>query len=97
MDTLRRMALKTRQRLWIAGLLAAIALVLAGTAAVVPFMDAPPGGVVGSLATLLIVAEVFAALAILVVGRELYGRLMAKLRAMRAELQAETSRGNDNE
>ena len=91
------MALKTRQRLWIAGVLAAIALVLAGIAAVVPFMDAPPGDVAGSLATLLIVAEVFAALAILVVGRELYGKLMAKLRAMRAELQAETSRGKDNE
>jgi membrane protease YdiL (CAAX protease family) len=91
------MALKAKHRLWIAGVLAAIALVLAGIAALVPFMDAPPGGVAGSLATLLIVAEVFAALAILVVGREIYGKIMAKLQAMRAELSEQTSRGENNE
>ena len=90
------MALSSRQRLWIAGVLAAIALALAGIAVLVPFMDAPPGGVASSLATLLIVAEVFAALAILVVGREVYGKIMTKLQAMRAELSEEKSKGEDN-
>lgn len=90
------MALGSRHRLWIAGALAAVALALAAIAAIVPFMDAPPGGVAGSLATLLIVAEVFAALAILVVGRELYAKIMAKLQAMRAELSEKTPKGEDN-
>ena len=91
------MALSSRHRFWIAGVLAAVALVLAGIAATVPFMDAPPGGVVASLTTLLIIAEVFAALAILVVGRELYGKIMAKLQTMRAELSEQASKGENNE
>jgi protein-S-isoprenylcysteine O-methyltransferase Ste14 len=82
-----------RYRIWIAGALAAVALVLAGVAVSVPFMDAPPGGVVGSVATLFIAAEIFAALAIVVVGRELYGKLWAKLQAMRAELSEKDPRG----
>ena len=75
----------SRYRLWIAGVLAAIALVLLAIAAAVPFMEEPPGGVVGSIATLAIVAEVFAALAILIVGKELYGKIWAKLQSMRSD------------
>lgn len=86
-----------KHRVWIAGALAAVALVLAAVAAAVPFMEAPPGGVVGSIATLVIAAEVAAALAILVVGRELYAKLWAKLQSMRAELSEQTSRGEDHE
>jgi len=85
------MTAPARYRLWIACVLAAVALVLAAIAVSVPFMDAPPGGVVGSIATLFIAAEVFAALAIIVVGRELYGKLWAKLQAMRAELSEEST------
>ena len=85
------MAASARYRLWIAGVLAAAALALTAIAFLVPFMDAPPGGVVGSVATILIAADVFAALAIIVVGRELYGKLWAKLQAMRAELSEESS------
>ena len=92
------MTAPARYRLWIAGVLAAVALVLAAIAFLVPFMDAPPGGVVGSVATLFIAAEVFAALAIIVVGRELYGKLWAKLQAMRAELSEEsTERSKEKE
>ena len=92
------MTAPARYRLWIACVLAAVALVLAAIAVSVPFMDAPPGGVVGSIATLFIAAEVFAALAIIVVGRELYGKLWAKLQAMRAELSDEsTGRSKEKE
>ncbi len=86
-----------KHRVWIAGVLAAVALVLAGIAAAVPFMDAPPGGALGSIATLVIAAEVSAALAILVVGKELYAKLWAKLQAMRAELSEQSTRGDDHE
>lgn len=79
------MAVRARYRLWIAGVLAAIAVVLAAIAAAVPFMNEPPGGVAASIATLLIVAEVFAALAILIVGKELHGKIWAKLQAMRSD------------
>jgi hypothetical protein len=78
------MAVRARYRLWIAGVLAGVAVVLAAIAAAVPFMDEPPGGVAASIATLVIAAEVFAALAILVVGRELYGKIWAKLQSMRS-------------
>lgn len=74
-----------RHRLWIAGVSAAVALLLVAVTVAVPFMEAPPGGVVGSIAMLLIVAEVFAALAILIVGKELYGKIWAKLRSMRSD------------
>ena len=74
-----------RFRLWIAGVFAAVALLLAAVTVAVPFMEAPPGGVAGSIATLLIVAEVFAALAILIVGKELYGKIWAKLQSMRSD------------
>ncbi len=79
------MVVQTRYRLWIAGVLAVVAITLAAIAAVVPFLEAPPGGVAGSIATLLIAAEVFAALAILIVGKELYGKLWAKLQSMRSD------------
>lgn len=84
-------------RLWIAGALAAVAVLLAVIALAVPFMDDPPAGVVGSIATLLIVAEVFAALAILVVGRELYAKIWAKLQSMRAELENDREGGSNND
>lgn len=87
------MAAGARYRLWIAGGLAAIALILVAIAAVLPFMDNPPGGVAGSIATLVIVAEVFAALATVVVGRELYGKIWAKLQSMRAELSKQSTEG----
>ncbi len=74
-----------RFRIWIAGVLAAVALILAAIAAAVPFMDEPPGGVAVSVATLVIAAEVFAALAILIVGKELYGKIWAKLQSMRSD------------
>ncbi len=76
--------MRAKSRLWIAGTLAAVALVLAAIAVAVPFMQAPPGGVVASVATLVIVAEVFAALAIFVVGKELYGKIWAMLQSMRS-------------
>ena len=75
--------MRVKTRLWIAGTLATVALALAAIAVAVPFMEATPGGVMGSVATLVIVAEVFAALAILVVGKELYGKIWAKLQSMR--------------
>lgn len=84
-------------RLWIAGALAAVAVLLAVIALAVPFMDDPPAGVVGSIATLLIVAEVFAALAILVVGRELYAKIWARLQSMRAELENDREGGRDHD
>lgn len=74
-----------RHRLWIAGVCAAVALLLVAVTVAVPFMEEPPGGVMGSIATLLIVAEVFAALAILIVGKELYGKIWAKLQSMRSD------------
>jgi hypothetical protein len=73
-----------KSRLWIAGVLAVVALVLATIAAAVPFMQDPPGGVVAAIATLVIAAEVFAALAILIVGKELYAKIWAKLQSMRS-------------
>ena len=91
------MAARAPFRLWIAGALAAVALVLAAIAVIVPFMDEPPGGVAGSIATLFVAAEVFAALAIIVVGRELYGKLWARLQSMRAELSEPSTRGDDHE
>ena len=77
--------MQAKHRLWIAGVLAAVALILAAVAATVPFMDEPPGGVAASIAALVIAAEVFAALAILIVGKELYGKLWAKLQSMRSD------------
>jgi hypothetical protein len=74
-----------KSRLWIAGALAAVALMLAAIAVAVPFMEHPPGGIVGAIATLVIAAEVFAALAILIVGKELYAKIWAKLQAMRSD------------
>ena len=79
------MAARARYRLWIAGVLAAVAVILAAIAAAVPFVDEPPGGVAASIATLVIAAEVFAALAILVVGKELYGKIWVKLQSMRSD------------
>ncbi len=79
------MAVRARYRLWIAGVLAVVAITLAAIAAVVPFLEEPPGGVAASIATLLIAAEVFAALAILIVGKEMYGKLWAKLQSMRSD------------
>jgi len=76
---------RAKLRLWIAGTLAAVALLLAAIAVAVPFMEARPGGVAGSIATLVVVAEVFAALAILVVGKEAYGKILAKLQSMRSD------------
>ena len=84
-------------RLWIAGAFAVAALVLLGVAVAVPFMDDPPAGVAGSVAGLLIAAEILAAIAIVVVGRELYGKLWAKLQAMRAELSDSSKQGEDHE
>lgn len=84
-----------KARLWAAGVLATAALVLLAAALAVPFLDDPPAGVTGSVATLLVAAEVLAALAILAVGRELYGKLWARLRALRAELSEQTTRGDD--
>jgi hypothetical protein len=72
-------------RLWIAGALAAGALLLAAMAVAVPFMENPPGGVAGAVAALMIAAEVLAALAMLMVGKELYAKIWAKLQAMRSE------------
>jgi len=74
-----------KYRLWTAGLLAVVALLLAAVAAAVPFMDEPPGGVAGAIATLLIAAEVFAALAIVAVGKPLYAKLRDKLQSMRSD------------
>lgn len=91
------MAGSVRYRIWIACVLAAVALVLVAVAFIVPFMDAPPAGVAGSIAGFLIAAEIFAALAIIVVGRELYGKLWAKLQAMRAELSELPTKGDDHE
>ena len=79
------MAVRTRYRLWIAGVMAAVAIVLAAIAAAVPFLEAPPGGVAASIATLFIAAEVFSALAILIVGKDLYGKIWAKLQSMRSD------------
>ncbi len=79
------MAIGARYRLWIAGVLAAVAIVLTAAAAAVPFMEQPPAGVAGSIATLLIAAEVFAALAILIVGKELYEKIWAKLQSIRSD------------
>ena len=76
--------MRVKTRFWIAGTLATVALALAAIAVAVPFMEAPPGGVAASIATLVIVAEVFAALAILVVGKEVYGKIWAKLQSMRS-------------
>jgi hypothetical protein len=86
-----------KYRLWASGLLAAIALTLVAIAAAVPFMEDPPAGITGSIATLVITAEIFAALSIIVIGRELYGKLWAKLQAMRAELSEPPTKGDDNE
>lgn len=66
-------------------MLAAVALILAAIAAAVPFMKDPPGGIVGAIATLVIAAEVFAALAILIVGKELYAKIWTKLQSMRSD------------
>ena len=66
-------------------------------AAAVPFMESPPAGVAGAIATLVIASEILAALAILVVGRELYMKLWAKLQSMRAELSEKTSKENNHE
>lgn len=84
-------------RLCIAGAFAAAALVLLAIVVAVPFMDEPPGGIAGSIATFLIAAEVCAFVAILFVGRELYGKLWAKLQAMRAELREDSQRGSNHE
>ena len=86
-----------KTRLWIAGAFAAVALVLLAIVVAVPFMDEPPGGIAGSIATLLIAAEVCAFIAILVVGRELYGKLWAKLQAMRADLSEDSQGGHKHE
>ena len=86
-----------KARLWVAGTLAALALLLVAVAAAVPFMDEPPAGVVGSIATLVIAAEILAALAILVVGRELYTKLWEKIEALRAELSEQSSKENEHE
>ena len=86
-----------KTRLWIAGAFGAATLVLLAIVVAVPFMDDPPGGIAGSIATLLIAAEVCAFITLLVIGRELYGKLWAKLQAMRAELREDSQRGNKHE
>ena len=87
----------TNYRVWIAGVLAALALVLVAVAAVIPFMHEPPAGTIGSIATLMIAAEILAALAILVVGKELYAKLWERLQALRAELSEQASQEKHDE
>lgn len=86
-----------RFRLWTAGIFAAVALILVGIAAAVPFMDDPPAGIAGSIATLVIAAEIAAAIALVVIGRELYTKLWARLRALREELSEPPRKGEDHE
>ena len=86
-----------RFRLWAAGIFAAVALALVGIAAAVPFMDDPPAGIAGSIATLIIAAEIAAAIALLIVGRELYTKLWTRLQAMREELSESPKKGEDHE
>ncbi len=80
-----------RYRLWAAGFFGAVALVLVAIAGYVPFMDEPPAGVAGSIATLIVAAEISAFIALLLIGRELYLKLWKRLQEMRAEL-SETSK-----
>lgn len=86
-----------RFRLWAAGIFAACALILVGIAAAVPFMDDPPAGIAGSIATLVIAAEIAAAIALVVIGRELYTKLWARLQALREELSEPPRKGEDHE
>lgn len=86
-----------RFRLWTAGIFAAVALILVGIAAAVPFMDDPPAGIAGSIATLVIAAEIAAAIALVVIGRELYTKLWARLQALREELSEPPRKGEDHE
>ena len=86
-----------RFRLWAAGIFATVALILVGIAAAVPFMDDPPAGIAGSIATLVIAAEIAAAIALVVIGRELYTKLWARLQALREELSEPPKKGEDHE
>ena len=86
-----------RFRLWAAGIFAAVALILVGIAAAVPFMDDPPAGIAGSIATLVIAAEIAAAIALVVIGRELYTKLWARLQALREELSEPPKKGEDHD
>ena len=89
-----------RYRLWGAGVFAALALGLVAVAGLVPFMDDPPAGVAGSVAALVIAAEIAAAIALLLIGRELYLKLWKRLQEMRAELSdssAAPRKGDDHE
>lgn len=68
-----------------------------GIAAAVPFMDDPPAGIAGSIATLVIAAEIAAAIALVVIGRELYTKLWARLQALREELSEPPKKGEDHD
>lgn len=83
--------------MWVAAALAALALLLVALAAAIPFMQEPPAGRIGSIATLVIAAEILAALAILVVGKELYTKLWERLQALRAELSEHSSQEKHDE
>jgi len=84
-------------RVWAAGVLAALALLLVAVAAAVPFLDELPAGMAGSIATLVIAAEILAALAILVGGKAMYATLRAKLQSLREELSEKPSKEKHHE
>lgn len=82
----RGLATDRRWRLWLGGVLAGVAVAAALGALAVPFLGFSAGAAAGYAAGLLIVAEVLAAGALLVLGKELYRALRAKLDALRSSL-----------
>ena len=75
--------MQKKVRLWIGGSLAAAAIVAVLLAAVVPFMGLSGGKTAAVIAALVIAAEVLAAVALLVLGKEIYRHIQAKLRELK--------------
>lgn len=75
--------MQKKVRLWIGGSLAGAAIVAVLLAAVVPFMGLSGGKTAAVIAALVIAAEVLAAVALLVLGKEIYRHIQAKLRELK--------------
>lgn len=76
-----------RYRLWLGAGLAAAAISAAFTAVAMPFLDLSAGETAGYVTGLLILAEILAAAALLVLGKDLYQALRSKLESLKSSLE----------
>ena len=73
-------------RLWVGGMLAGAAMAAALAALGVPFLGLSAGQAAGYVAVLLVLAEALAAAALIVLGKDIYRALRAKVESLKSSL-----------